>query len=119
MKEEITPVEKLLLMQKELERYHKILEPAWETVLTNEVSKYPIAIFSTLPIEAGVLLLDREHAPGPWSVSMSTLEEFSVKGLISGDRLENFQDVYKDPELHFCTFVISDLGAKFLFLPRP
>ncbi len=118
MKNEVTPVEKLMLMQEALAKYNKLLEPAWETILTNEVSKYPIAIFSTLPIEAGVLLLDRNDAPGPWSVSMSTLEEFSVKGLIDQDKIENFQSVYKDPELHFCTFVISDLGAQFLFIPR-
>ena len=118
MKEEITPIEKLMHMQEALLKYNKLLEPAWETVLLNEVSKYPIAIFSTLPIEAGVLLIDRGDAPGPWSVSMSTLEEFSVKGLISAEKLEDFKKVYKDPELHFCTFVISDLGAQFLFIPR-
>mgnify|MGYP000288511894 CR=1 FL=1 len=118
MSEEVTPVEKLLLMQQELMKYNVLVEPAWETILTNEVTKYPIAIFSTLPIEAGVLLIDREHAPGPWSVSMSTLEEFSIKGLIAQDKIEHFTSVYKDPELHFCTFVISDLGAQFLFIPR-
>lgn len=118
MNEEITPIEKLMAMQQELMKYNALLEPAWETVLVNDVSKYPIAIFSTLPIEAGVLLIDREKAPGPWSVSMSTLEEFSVKGLISAEKVEDFRKVYKDPDLHFCTFVISDLGAQFLFIPR-
>lgn len=105
-------------MQKELTLYNSYLESAWELVLNNEVTKYPIAIFSTLPIEAGVLLVDREDAPGPWSVSMSTLEEFSVKGLITPEKVEDFLKIYKDPELHFCTFVISDLGAQFLFIPR-
>lgn len=118
MKDDVTPIEKLLAMQEQLEQYNTLLEPAWEIVLVNEVSKYPIAIFSTLPIEAGVLLVDRAEAPGPWSVSMSTLEEFSVKGLISSEKIEEFRKVYKDPDLHFCTFVISDLGAQFLFLPR-
>lgn len=118
MKEQVTPVEKLMIMQKELSKYNSHLEAAWDLVLNNEVTNYPIAIFSTLPIEAGVLILDRGDAPGPWSVSMSTLEEFSIKGLISAEKVEDFQKVYKDPELHFCTFVISDLGAQFLFLPR-
>lgn len=118
MKEEVTPIEKLMHMQEELGKYTKILESAWEMILTNEVTKYPIAIFSTLPIEAGVLLVHRDDAPGPWSVSMSTLEEFSIKGLVAQEKIEDFQKVYKDPELHFCTFVISDLGAQFLFIPR-
>ena len=118
MKEEVSPIEKLMIMQRELTLYNKYLESAWEMILENEVTNYPIAIFSTLPIEAGVLLVDRENAPGPWSVSMSTLEEFSIKGLIAPEKVEDFQKVYKDPELHFCTFVISDLGAQFLFLPR-
>ena len=118
MKEEVSPIEKLLSMQQQLAKYDDLLAPAWDTVLVNEVSKYPIAIFSTLPIEAGVLLIDRDDAPGPWSVSMSTLEEFSVKGLIEESKVKDFQKIYKDPELHFCTFVISDLGAQFLFIPR-
>jgi hypothetical protein len=118
MDQELSPVEKLMAIKAEIAQYNSLLTRAWESILENEVTNYPIAIFSTLPIEAGVLLIDRQDAPGPWSVSMSTLEEFSVKGLIEQDKLENFLKVYKDPELHFCAFVISDLGAQFLFIPR-
>ncbi len=118
MKQDVSPIEKLMAMKDEMAGYDDLLAPAWDSILVNEVTKYPIAIFSTLPIEAGVLLINREDAPGPWSVSMSTLEEFSIKGLVDMEKVEDFKEVYKDPELHFCTFVISDLGAQFLFIPR-
>jgi hypothetical protein len=110
--------EKILTIQQEIKRYKPIIEPLWEQVLDSEVTRYPILIFSTLPIEAGVLIMDRQMAPGPWSVSMSSLEEFNVKKLIFDEKVRDFQKIYKDPELHYCAFVISDLGTQFLFIPR-
>ena len=110
--------EKLLEIRTELEKYKPIIEPVWEQVLNSEVTKYPILIFSTLPIEAGVLIVDRQDAPGPWSVSISSLEEFNIKKLIFDERVADFCKIYKDPLINYCTFVISDLGTQFLFIPR-
>ena len=110
--------EKLFSIQEELKKYEKIVNPVWQEVLDAEVTKYPILIYSTIPMEAGVFIMDRADAPGPWSVSLSSLEEFSVKGLVREDKVKEFIKVYKDPTQYYCTFVISDLGAQFLFLPN-
>ena len=111
-------IEKLMSIKKGLKQYYPILSSAWDTLLANEISNYPIAIFSTLPLEAGVLLLDRSQAPGPWSLSLSTLEEFHVKGLIESNKINKFREAYRDSDDYYCIFVISDLGAQFLFIPR-
>lgn len=110
--------QKLLDIQEGIRKYFPWLSKAWDSILDSQVSDYPIAIFSTLPIETGVLFMDRDNAPGPWSLSFSALEEFHVKGLINEDKIEDFQKIYKDPEEFYCAFVISDLGAQFLFIPR-
>jgi len=32
--------------------------------------------------------------------------------------VQDFRQVYKDPEANLCLFVLSDLGAQFIFIPR-
>ncbi len=111
-------VEKLLSIQKGLQKYTSYVQDSWQTVLVNEISKYPILIFSPIPIEVGVLIIDRENAPETWSVNISTLEEFVVKKLINQEKIEEFKKIYKEPEENYCAFVISDLGAQFMFFPK-
>ena len=52
------------------------------------------------------------------SIHISTLEEFSTKQIILADKIENFKQVYKNPSEQLCLFVLSDLGATFVFIPR-
>ena len=112
MKEE----EKFVDLQKELKAYKKALSKASEIILEKEVSKYPIFVFHQFEMEVGIPIIEKEKTNGNWNVNASSLEEFTSKSLINEDKVEDFIKVYKDPTTHFCLFILSDLGAQFIFL---
>jgi len=118
MDEEIKEVEKLMLIEKDIESFKLILSKAVEEILNQEVSKYPIFVFHKQEIALGVPLIEREKHHTTWSINASTLEEFSVKNLIVASKIDDFRKTYKNPETHYCVFVLSDIGAQFLFIPQ-
>ena len=109
---------KFLKLEQELKPYHETLCGAADAILEKEVSKYPILIVHQQHIELGVPIVTREDVKGNWSVNASTLEEFTMKRLITPEKLEDFQGVYKDPEVYLCLFVVSELGVQFIFIRR-
>lgn len=103
-------------LHKELAPYKSVLEKASNIILEKEVSKYPIFVFHQHDIEVGIPIIEKEKAKGNWNVHASSLEEFSSKSLIQKEKVEEFISVYKEKDKHLCLFVISELGAKFIFL---
>ena len=118
MDDEIKDVEKLMLIEKDIESFKLILAKAVEEILNQEISKYPIFVLHRQEIALGVQLIEREKHNTSWSINASTLEEFAVKNLIVESKIDEFRNTYKNPETHFCIFVLSDIGAQFLFIPR-
>ena len=106
------------ILEKELQPYKKLLGEAADRIMDQEVSKYPIFVAHQYEVDIGVLLVDRDQSEGNWSINASSLEEFATKNIIRSDRIENFREVYKDPLQHLCFFVLSEMGANFVFLPR-
>jgi len=106
------------VLEEELQPYKNFLAKAADTVLEQEVSKYPIFIVHQQEFDAGIPLVNKEQTDGKWSVNLSTLEEFSTKNIILPEKLDEFREVYKDPTENLCLFVLSELGATFIFLPR-
>jgi len=106
-------------LERELRQFLPILAKATDSILDQEVSKYPIFIVHKGEMNVGIVLIDKEKNGGSWSINASILEEFAAKQLIQSEKIENFQEIYKDPEQHFCLFVLSQAGANFIFLPRP
>jgi hypothetical protein len=43
------------------------------------------------------------------------LEEFVNKNIINEAMVDNFKEVYKDPEKHMCLFVIDKDAVNFMF----
>ncbi len=109
---------KFLQLERELKPYHQTLCKAADAILEKEVSRYPILIVHQQQIELGMPIVTREEVKGNWSVNASTLEEFTMKQLITPEKLEDFQGVYKDPLEHLCLFVVSELGVQFIFIRR-
>jgi len=106
-------------LEKELRPYLKTMGKAADAVLDQDVSSYPIFIVQQLEIELGIPLLARSEAEDlRWSVNVSSLEELASKSVVKMDKVDEFRSVYKDPRDFLCLFVLSDLGAKFIFLPR-
>lgn len=110
------PKDKLLQIQAELEFYKPVMAKATEMILDEDISKYPIFVVHTDTIEMGIPLVEREQS-GKWSIHLSTLEEFAAKQLIQPEKVEDFIKIYKNPIESHCLFVLSDLGARFIFLP--
>lgn len=105
-------------LEAELKPYQHMMGQAADTVLLEDVSNYPIFVVSQLAIDLGISLIEREEGGSLWSIHLSTLEEMAAKKVVQMERVPDFQAIYKDPREYFCLFVLSDLGAQFIFLPR-
>ena len=106
-------------LQTELKPYFKLLGDAAETILDQDISKYPIFVVHKFEeLELGIPLLQRAEPQIGWSVQASTLEELATKRLIEMSKVDHFREVYKDPREYLCLFVLMDGGANFVFLPR-
>lgn len=107
-----------LKLEEELSPYRDILGKAADAVVTQEVSDYPIFVVHQQIMDMGIPIIEKDGVQKKWSVNVSSLEEFVTKQIIQPDRVDNFKEVYKDPEISLCLFVLSELGANFIFLPR-
>jgi hypothetical protein len=113
----MSELEKFLTLQSQLMPYRPILSKAADVILDENVSKYPIFVVHQQELEMGVALIEAGKQL-PWSVNASTLEEFVTKDLIYPEKASEFIATYKDPEHNLCLFVLSELGAQFIYLPR-
>lgn len=118
MQDEMKEAEKLLVIENEMKGYVKLLAAAADKILDSKASAYPIFVVSKQPISLGINILDREKANKNWSVNASSLEEFVNKQLVFENKKPEFIKTYKDPKTHLCLFVLSDLGAQFMYIPR-
>jgi hypothetical protein len=108
---------KFLALEQQIHPYKKILAQAADVILDQNVSNYPIFILHQQELEMGVALIEGGRK-FPWSVNASTLEEFVTKDLIFNEKVEEFRSTYKDPQVYLCLFVLSELGAQFIFTAR-
>jgi hypothetical protein len=118
MKDQDTSQLQYLQLKQELLPYINIMTKAAETIMVKDISKYPILVVHQQEIELGVPVVTRDAKERKWSIHASTLEEFAMKQVIAADKIEDFQGVYKDASQFLCLFVVSELGANFIFIPR-
>lgn len=105
-------------LDKELKPYKKLMAQVADTVLDNDVSKYPLFVIHRDQLDLGVLLVDHEEGESKWSIQSSTLEVLAAKKVIGMDKVDHFRQVFKDPQDFLCLFVLGDMGPSFVFLPR-
>ncbi|MEM6723455.1 MAG: hypothetical protein AAF598_05415 [Bacteroidota bacterium] len=111
-------IEQLLKqLENDVKRFEPILQKAALAVQDQNVSSYPIFVAHQGEVQMGIALIDRETQQSAWSFHLSTLEEFATKGIVTGDRLDDFKKVYKKPNLFMCFLVLVDGEAKFVFYP--
>ena len=118
MEEEIKEVEKLLIIENELKDFEEILKNAADKILEENVSNYPIFVAHKQQVDLGIPIIDRVKHSTNWSINASTLEDFVNKKVVSSTKVDDFRKTYKNPKTHICVFVLSDIGAQFLFIPR-
>lgn len=112
----MSSTEQLFLIEKELKQYLPILKETTTSILDNEISKYPIYVVHKEDVKVGINIIDRNTTTANWSIEASTLEEFVVKNLIHQPKVEDFRKTYKNPEDFVCFFLISEMGAQFIFM---
>lgn len=111
---------KIERLETELKPYLTLIGKAADTILDQDVSSYPIFVVHQMgAVDIGIQLLNHEQQDGPdWSVHASTLEELATKKVVEMSKVDSFRQVYKDPRENLCLFVLSDLGANFMFISR-
>lgn len=110
--------ESYIVLEKELDIYRKVMTQAAQVILDSDVSKYPIMVAHQQELELGMSIFDRMKNEGSkWSIHASTLEEFVSRQIVFSDKIEDFKGNYKTLESSICVFVLSELGAEFIFLP--
>lgn len=107
------------MLEQEMEPYRKIMTQASEVILAKEVTKYPVFVAHQQEIELGIEISKQDELKGlKWSIHASSLEEFVAKQIIHPDKVDEFKTNFKSTDTYVCAFVLSELGAKFVFLPK-
>lgn len=110
--------ESFIQLEKELDIYRKLMTQAADVIREKDVSEYPIFVAHQQEMEIGMVIHDSKKNGGKWSIHASTLEEFVSRQIIFEDKIGDFKSNYNDPESKICVFILSTLGAQFVFLPR-
>jgi len=110
--------ESFLKLQMELDVFRKMMSQAADVIRDKDVSDFPIFVAHQQEMEIGMLIHDANEKGGKWSVHASTIEEFVSRQIVFGEKVDEFKKNYKDPDSYVCVFILSTLGAQFVFLPR-
>lgn len=102
----------------QVEHYDALLIEAFEGVINEGVSKYPVFIFHQQEVTVGIPIADRHLIAGDWSVNISTLEEFYIKGLVTIEQVDEIKKKIKGTPPMYCCLVLRDDKASLVFLPR-
>ncbi|MFK7983181.1 MAG: hypothetical protein AB8G86_24590 [Saprospiraceae bacterium] len=105
-------------IEREIRQYVPVLSKAADSVLDQGVSNYPIFIVHQGEIEVGIPVIDPQKIKSTWAINISILEEFAAKQIIKIENIDNFRQVFKNPQEQLCLFIISEIGANFIFIPR-
>lgn len=103
-------------LEKELQPYKRTMREAAEVITVQDVSNYPVFVVHQNTVDIGINIVDRDEVKGKWSVNASTLEEFVARQIVTPEKLEDFKVLYKTHAGDLCLFVLSELGANFIFL---
>lgn len=105
-------------VQESLKPYRPMLGDASDSIINQEVSRFPIFVVANQDIELGIKLSDQINNLEGWTIQASTLEEFVVKNLIKTDKTDDFKAIYKDPSNFLCLFIVTGPAATFAFISR-
>ncbi|MBA9075816.1 MULTISPECIES: hypothetical protein [Rufibacter] len=95
------------------------LKEASYQIRRREISKYPIFVFSRDITRIGGLLIGAQERDLEWNINASYLEDFLNRQLVGEDKVEEFQQAYRDADEYCCLFVIDRDFMNFVFVPYP
>jgi hypothetical protein len=80
---------------------------------------YPIFPICKEAQPIGQLLFDQIQNGTDWNYFASFLDEFLQRGIVEKEKVEPFQEAYKNPDEFCCLFVVDKEFTNFLFIPYP
>ncbi|RNI25626.1 hypothetical protein [Rufibacter latericius] len=95
------------------------LKEASYLIRKRDISKYPIFVFSKEVTKIGGLIIAAEERYLDWNINASYLEDFVGRKLVLEDKIEDFQQAYRDADEYCCLFVIDRDFMNFVFVPYP
>ena len=98
--------------------YEHLLEEAFDGVIREDVSRYPVFIFHRQDVNVGLPIADHHVTAGNWSVNVSTLEEFYIKGLVTIEQVEEIKQKIRGNPPQYCCLVLDGEKGSLVFLPR-
>lgn len=102
----------------ELAPHKAAMGQAADAIVDQDVSSYPIFVVHQHQVDIGIAIVSKGVEDALWSINATTLEELATKNIVDMERVDRFKEVYKDHRQFLCLFVLSELGANFIFLPR-
>ena len=102
----------------DIHHYHQLMEEAFQGVINEDVSRYPVFIFHRQEVNVGLMIVDHHVAAGNWSVNISTLEEFYIKGLVTIEQVEEIKAKITGNPPRYCCLVLTAEKGSLVFLPR-
>ncbi len=102
----------------EIHQYRSMMHEAFESVLNEGVSLYPVFVFHQQEVTVGISIVNRERTSGDWSVNISTLEEFYIKGIVKMEQVEEIKLKINGMPQQYCCLVLAEGNGGFVFLNR-
>lgn len=82
-------------------------------------SDYPIFPISKEEIPIGQLLIGKYDLDLAWNYYASFLDEFVQRELVDKEKIEDFNETYKDPDEFCCLFIVDADFTRFVYIPYP
>ena len=102
----------------DVHHYHALMEEAFEGVIVEGVSRYPVFIFHQQDVNVGLPIADRTKTIGNWNVNISTLEEFYIKGMVMIEQVNEIKGKITGTPPQYCCLVLVGEHASLIFFPR-
>ena len=102
----------------DVHHYLDLMEEAFEGVIAEGVSRYPVFIFHQQDVNVGLPIADRMKTAGNWSVNISTLEEFYIKGMVTIEQVNDIKAKITGATPQYCCLVMVGDRASLIFFPR-
>jgi hypothetical protein len=102
----------------DVHHYSDLLAEAFDGVITEGVSKYPVFIFHQNEVTMGIQIADRTKTAGNWNVNISTLEEFYIKGMVTIEQVNDIKVKITGTPPQYCCLVLLGKKANLVFFPR-
>lgn len=112
------PLDKELnALQDELTEFSGQLLEITRELLKERVTEFPVFIAHQTEVYLGELIVDMKEYEVPFSLSVSTVEEFVESGLIQKEKLSAFREAFGNPVNNMCVFWIHGDSARYILFP--